>query len=135
MHACKSHEPKANHALRHPFSASDLKSELKSQVLISDRAHQLESVILTLVAVGHKKAGNVATSFPKHHADESRKARHDWPGVDRNARKRNKGARRGAHHIQSTPLPRRRPRGSLSLRACESRSFFWIFALQTCSPR
>jgi len=57
MHACKSHEPKANHALRHPFSASDLKSELKSQVLISDRAHQLESVILTLVAVGHKNAG------------------------------------------------------------------------------
>ena len=35
-----------------------MKSELKSQVLISDRAHQLESVILTLGLVGHNNAGH-----------------------------------------------------------------------------
>jgi hypothetical protein len=104
MHACKSHEPKLTTLCAILFLALTLKSELKSQVLISDRAHQLESVILTLGRVGHKNAGNVATSFPKAPRRRIAQSR-AWLARRRNARKRNKGARRGAHHIHSLPSP------------------------------
>lgn len=109
------HAKAMNHTLRHPFFLtliSDLKSELKSQVLISDRAHQLESVILTLASVGHDEAGNVATSFPQSTTPTNR-AKPDMIGQGDETRESETKAC-AAGHIST--LPRRRRRGSLSLR-------------------
>jgi len=105
-----------------------MKSELKSQVLISDRAHQLESVILTLGLVGHNNAGHFfSPKAPRRRIAQST-AR---IGQATNEKKKTRESETKARHCRLAGDGE----ASLSLRARESRIPDPSFGYLRCSPR